>query len=429
MSHRRVAFALAIVLPIAASMSPRPVAQQPPRPQAASAIPAIPAARASYFPERFDWQHKRPDEVGLNTALVDEAVKIAVAAETQAPRDLALAGTASYGREPFDTPVGPISPRGPASGIVVKNGFIVAEWGEPSRVDMTFSVTKTFLTTTVGLAWQKGLIKDLNDRVRDYMPGGATGAGRDEGDVAAQLFEAEHNRTITWDHLLRQTSDWQGTLWGKPDWADRPEGQRPADWPNRPLREPGTHFKYNDVRVNVLALAALQVLRKPLPEVLREDLMDPIGASNTWRWHGYESSWVDLDGRRMQSVAGGGHWGGGMFINTYDMARFGYLFLRNGKWKDRAIVSEKWIAMARTPGPANRTYGFANWYLNTDRKPLPAAPASAVYFVGNGNNFIYIDWENDLVAVTRWVDTTPSLNAIVEKLIAAGRPATPTASR
>ena len=100
------------------------------------------------------------------------------------------------------------------------------------------------------------------------------------------LFESEHNAPITWDHLLRQTSDWQGTLWGKPDWADRPEGERPADYPNRKLSPPGTRYKYNDVRVNVLALAALHVWRRPLPEILREEVMDPIGASNTWRWHG-----------------------------------------------------------------------------------------------------------------------------------------------
>ena len=64
--------------------------------------------------------------------------------------------------------------------------------------------------------------------------------------------------------------------------------------------------------------------------------MEPIGASSTWRWYGYENSWVEIDGQKVQSVSGGGHWGGGMFINAYDMARFGYLFLRNGKWKDRA---------------------------------------------------------------------------------------------
>ena len=103
----------------------------------------------------------------------------------------------------------------------------------------------------------------------------------------------------------------------------------------------------------MLALAALHVWRRPLPEVLREEVMEPIGASTTWRWHGYDNSWIDLDGRKVQSMTGGGHWGGGMFINAWDMARFGYLFLRNGKWKDRQIVPEKWIEMARTPGPAN----------------------------------------------------------------------------
>jgi hypothetical protein len=67
-------------------------------------------------------------------------------------------------------------------------------------------------------------------------------------------------------------------------------------------------------------------------------------------------------------------------------------FLQNGKWKDRAIVSEKWMQMARTPSLANEIYGFANWDLNTGRKPLPNAPTSAVWFEGNGNNLIYIDW-------------------------------------
>ena len=116
------------------------------------------------------------------------------------------------------------------------------------------------------------------------------------------LFDAPHNQKIKWDHLLRQTSDWQGTLWGKPDWADRPEGKTPADWPNRELHEPGTHYKYNDVRVNVLALAALKSGGVRCREVLREEVMEPIGASSTWRWYGYENSWVDLDGQKMQSM-------------------------------------------------------------------------------------------------------------------------------
>ena len=177
-----------------------------------------------------------------------------------------------------------------------------------------------------------------------------------------------------------------------------------------------------------MALAALQVWRKPLPDVLREEVMDPIGASSTWRWYGYENSWVEIDGKKIQSVSGGGHWGGGMFIDSYDMARFGYLFLRNGKWKDRSIVSEKWIQMARTPGSDNDTYGYANWYLNTGRKPLPSAPETAVRFVGNGSNIIYIDWENDIVAVMRWIRGGPALDNMIGKITASVKAAPTTAA-
>ena len=364
-------------------------------------------APAAYFPERFDWQHKTPGEVGMNPALVSEAVQLAIAADTPGPHDMTQFLTNSFGKEPFFSLVGPIKDRGPASGLITRHGYIVAEWGDPNRADITNSVTKTFLTTVVGLAVQRGLIKDVNDYARDYMP------------PHVDLFEAPHNQKIKWDDLLRQTSDWQGTLWGKPDWADRPVGATLDEQEHRKLYEPGAHFKYNDVRVNAMAFAALQVWRKPLPEVLREEVMNPIGASSTWRWYGYENSWVDIDGQKVQSVSGGGHWGGGMFINSYDMARFGYLFLRNGKWKDKSIVSEKWIKMARTPGSDNKTYGFANWYLNTDQKPLPAAPATVVRFVGNGSNIIYIDWDNDIVAVFRWIRGDKQLNEVVAKMYAS----------
>jgi CubicO group peptidase (beta-lactamase class C family) len=390
---------------------------QTPRPTPAPRSAVAPAA-APYFPDRFEWQHKTPDDVGMDPLRLDEAVKFAIANENPANRDLNLTLATTFGRsEPFDTPIGPVKARAPANGLITRHGYIVAEWGEPKSVDMTFSVTKTFLTTVVGLAWQRGLIRDVNDYARDYMPPGV------------DLFEAAHNQTIKWDHLLRQTSDWQGTLWGKPDWADRPEGDKPAEWPNRKLYEPGTHFKYNDVRMNVLALAALHVWRRPLPEVLREEIMEPIGASSTWRWHGYENSWIELDGRKVQSMTGGGHWGGGLFINAYDMARFGYLFLRSGKWKDRPIVSEKWMQMARTPGPANANYGFANWFLNTNKRLLPAASEAAVYFEGNGSNIIYIDWDNDIVAVVRWIQNGPPFQEFVAKLLSSLKTPPATAQR
>src|SRR5262245_51720215 len=132
--------------------------------------PAVATHAPDYFPERFDWQHKRPEEVGMNAGLVNEAVQIAIAAETTGPKDMALFLHNSFGKEPYNQLVGPIKDRGGASGLITRHGYIVAEWGDPKRVDITNSVTKTFLTTVVGLAWQRGFIRDLNDYARDYLP-------------------------------------------------------------------------------------------------------------------------------------------------------------------------------------------------------------------------------------------------------------------
>ena len=228
--------------------------------------------------------------------------------------------------------------------------------------------------------------------------------------MSGEHFSNTHIKKITWDHLLRQTSEWQGVLWGKPDWADRPPSDISIeDLSKQNYQEPGTKYKYNDVRVNLLALVMMNLWREPLPKILKQNVMDPIGASNTWRWYGYDNSWVLIDGQKIQSVSGGGHWGGGMFINAIDHARFGYLFLRNGLWKDDEIISQDWIKMASSPSLINQWYGYMNWFLNANNdrinKVISSAPSDAVYFSGLGSNIIYIDWENDLVVVVRWIDS------------------------
>jgi CubicO group peptidase (beta-lactamase class C family) len=389
------------------------------------ALPA--AAQQRYFPPAGAWETRRPEQVGMNAAKLDEAVAFARERASGTTADLEQAHYGSFGREPFGDAVGPFKERGPVSGIIVRGGYIVAEFGEPDRVDMTFSVTKSFLSTTVGLAYDRGLIPDVNRPVHlDMAPviaanpatiaaeggRGPLGAGR-----PIELFDSPHNRTITWDHLLRQVSDWEGTLWGKPEWADRPD-RDPSTWLTRERRVPGSAYEYNDTRVNVLALAALNVWRRPLPEVLREYLMDPIGASPTWRWYGYDNSWVVIDGQLMQSVSGGGHWGGGMFISARDQARFGLLATRDGRWGDRQVLSEEWLRMARTPTPAEPGYGFMNFFLNTGRERMPSAPETAFVYLGNGTNMVYCDPDNDVVIVARWIQGG-AVAGIVERVLAA----------
>lgn len=380
----------------------------------------------AYVPAAGRWERRTPAQAGMDAARLDSAIAFAKANESKAPRDLEQAHFQSFGREPHGEPVAPFKARGDASGIVIRGGYIVAEWGDPERVDMTFSVTKSFLSTVVGLAWDRGLIRSLDDTVRGYVgpvfplrtsvaPG--DGGGHRSADAPLELFETPHNRTITWDHLLRQTSDWEGTLWGKPEWADRPTGE-PAQWATRPRKAPGSAYEYNDVRVNLLALAATGVWRRPLPDVLNELVMTPIGASPSWRWLGYDNSWIVLDGQAVQAVSGGGHWGGGMFINARDMARFGLLTLRRGKWGEKQVLSERWVKHALTPTPAETGYGVMNWFLNGDRKRLPSAPATAFVHLGNGTNAIYVDPEHDLVVVVRWIDQR-ALDGFVQRVIAA----------
>ncbi len=371
------------------------------------------------------WERRSPERVGMDSARVAAAVAFAVASESKAPRDLLLAHVQSFGREPFGDAVGPFKERGDPTGLIIRRGYVVAEWGDPDRVDMTFSVSKSFLSSVVGVAFDKGLIPDITRPVHlDMAPVVALShASRSPVDVSAgdpgiiHPFDTPHNRLITWNDLLRQTSDWEGTLWGKPDWADRPDRDA-SSWLTRERKAPGSSYEYNDVRVNALALAALNVWRRPLPQVLAEYVMDPIGASRTWRWYGYDNSWIVLDGVPVQSVAGGGHWGGGMFISAYDQARFGLLTLRRGVWSGKQILSERWVRMALTPTPAQTDYGFMNWFLNTDRKRLPSAPESAFMHLGNGTNLIYVDPQHDIVIVARWVDNG-ALDGLVGRVLAA----------
>ncbi len=377
-----------------------------------------------YFPEAGNWEQRKPEAMGMSGQLVEEAVAFAVSAEAKTPKDLKVSHYQSFGKEPFGDAIGPFKERGPATGLIIKNGYIIASWGEPGRVDQTFSVAKSFLSSTVGMAVDRGLISSVEELVYKSMapivPYDPYRRSANKSDALIQndlidLFETEHNRKISWDNLLRQTSDWEGTLWGKPEWADRPAADV-SSWTNRPRNLPGAVYEYNDVRVNVLALAAMNIWRKPLPIVLKENLMDKIGASGTWRWLGYDNSWVVLDGLPAQAVSGGSHWGGGMYINAYDQARFGYLTLNKGNWNGQQILSEKWIEMALTPTPAQPTYGFMNYFLNTGQKPLPSAPASAFYHLGAGNNMIYADRENNLIIVARWIENK-AMDELVGKVL------------
>ncbi len=164
---------------------------------------------------------------------------------------------------PWNRLLGPVHSRGPVSGTIVLNGETLTSWGEPERADLTFSVAKTYLALLAGVAHDRGLLPDVDEPVGVRV----RGIGFDEG----------RNAQVTWEHLLQQTSEWEGECFGVPDQVDRyrtvqfqggAAAGRKGD--PRPLQAPGTYWEYNDVRINQLSLALLHLFGRPLPEVFRE---------------------------------------------------------------------------------------------------------------------------------------------------------------
>jgi len=353
----------------------------------------------TYFPNiANEWAAISADEAGLDDDKLAAAVAFAKAHETSWPREIQkdgrIPGLNELEMPPWNELLGPVEPRGGPNGMVLRGGKIAAQWGDPSRPDMTFSIAKSYLSVLTGLAVADGLISDVD------APVGAS--------VDGDLFAGDHNGAITWRHLLHQTSEWEGTLFDKPDRIDRnrqvgPGSDNSRKGQHRDLQAPGTYWEYNDVRVNLLALSLLHVFKRPLPDVLRERIMGPIGASDTWTWHGYGNSFVEIGGQTLQSVPGGTHWGGGMHINSFDHARFGLLIHRQGRWHDQQILPEDWVRDLSTPSSIRPGYGYL-WWLNTNHGEWPKASESSFCAVGAGTNIIWLDPDNDLVVVARWMD-------------------------
>jgi len=353
-----------------------------------------------YYPDKI-WEEKSPESLNIDSKKLNEAIQFAINNENSVENDLRIAIIKSFGNEPDFRIKGPTKKRGNPNGLIIKNGYIIGKWGDIKRVDMTFSVTKSYLSTTAAIAFDKQLIF-LDEELVNYVWDGK--------------FDDPHNSQITWHHLLNQSSQWSGNLFGTYDWADRPpRGLTLEEIKKQSLLPPGKDYKYNDVRVNLLSYSLLNVFRVPLPKVLKKYIMDPIGASNTWRWYGYDESMQIIDGVEVQSVSGGGHFGGGMFISSEDHARFGLLFLRDGIWGDERLISSGWIKKMRLPSENNSSYGYM-WWLNRGQRKWDGLPENIYYGSGFGGNYVVVVPDHDLVIVARWIDSS-KIGELIKKVI------------
>lgn len=359
---------------------------------------AVRAADVAYVPAKGEWQTRKPSELGMDDALLAAAVAWAKQQETDMPRDF------STQAEIFGTPLGPVpSTRALTNGLILRHGYIIAEWGDTNAVDPTYSIAKSYLSTILGLTVDRGLIGGVTERV------GAT--------VHDGGYDSAHNSKVTWEHHVTQTSEWDGELFGKTSTFIGKEAFGTAARKPRELKEPGQLYEYNDVRVNRFALSMLRVWKRPLPEVLKTEIMDPIRASDTWVYHAYDNATVEVDGKPMKSISGGTRWGAGLWISTRDHARFGLMISRKGMWGEKRIISEEWIDAATRQQGKSDGYGYL-WWLNSSGA-WPDAPRSSFAAIGAGSNTIWIDPEHDIVVVWRWHKGGNVLNELFKRVTAA----------
>ena len=365
-------------------------------PPAAALLAASPlrAEGSKYFPAKGNWARKSAADVGMDAVKLKEAIAYAQSSESDWTFDQQV--------ESFGPPLGPVpKTRAATNGIVVRHGYVVAEFGDTKAIDPVYSMAKSLMSTVGGIAVTKGLIKDVNEPVAKYVKDGG--------------YDSPHNAKVTWLHHLTQTSEWEGELFDRNANFLGQEKFGNAAMKPRAIQEPGTYYEYNDVRMCRFGLSLARVFGRGVPEVFKESVMDPIGASDTWKWVGYENSTVDINGKKIQSVPGGTRWGGGFFTGAEDVARVGLLVLNQGNWNGRQLLNRQFLADAVKPTPHGPDYGYC-WWLNTAGRSRPNAPRTSFEARGNGGNLIWIDPEHDLVVAWKWGE---DMDGFAKRLIAA----------
>jgi CubicO group peptidase (beta-lactamase class C family) len=357
-----------------------------------------PSALGTYYPARgANWDSKTAAEIGWNQSSLTDAIEFAVANEASTPADLRAFLEALDPDAVANEITGPVKSRGGTNGLIVHRGYIVAEWGDTTRTDMVFGVAMPFVSTAIGLALDRGLILAVDDRVGEYVT--------DDG------YLSPHNTRITWRQTLHQTTEWVGEIWDRADGLDRNAE------PERIPQTPGTFWEANSVRADRAALSITTVWGESLTDVLDREILTPIGASRAWRWQGYRDAVVEVADQQVEAVAATGRWGGGLWISTRDLARFGVLFMRGGMWREEQLLSAEFVTEATTASTLNPNMGYM-WTVNSEAAVWPSASAESFGATGLGANLLWVDPANELVVVVRWIEDGAQ-DGVLQRVLAA----------
>jgi CubicO group peptidase (beta-lactamase class C family) len=278
--------------------------------------------------------------------------------------------------------------------LIVRHGAIVAEaYYAPFRAGVKHrinSATKSVIGTLIAIALKEGLIDSPDHRVVNFF----------SDRTIANLDDDK--KAITIQNLLDMTS---GLDWTEPLGEGRPRSmidmEHSADWEqfvlDRPMaRKPGVAFNYNSGNPQLLSAILTKLTGQSALDYARKRLFEPLGISDVfWR--------SDPHG-----VSIGGY---GLFLEPRDMARFGYLYLRDGVWDGREIIPPNWIERVRHASVEMNLMGlrYANLFW--------VAPASDAYLAsGYHGQRIFVMPALDIVAVATGTGHSASLGKEIEMI-------------
>jgi CubicO group peptidase (beta-lactamase class C family) len=320
--------------------------------------PALPVENSTYWPTE-GWRTSTPEEQGMDPQKLE-----AMLAEIK-DREINL-----------------------HSFLIIRNGYLVSEtyfgpYDQDTKHEMQ-SVGRSWTSALIGIAMDKGYIDTVDQRIVDFFPE-RTFANMDQRKEAMTLEDVLTMRTgLEWQELPGAFEQMQKS----PDWVqyilDRPM-----------IEQPGTRWNYCSICSHVLTAVIYETTGINPRDFAEENLFRPLGISGV--------SWIaDPDGIPLGA--------GGFMLTPRDMAKLGYLYLRNGQWDGQQIVSSDWISQStQTYSVVNEHLGYAyHWVTIPEMKGYTAS--------GGGGQIILVLPEDDLVIVTT-ANTEESIFELIDKYV------------
>jgi len=270
--------------------------------------------------------------------------------------------------------------------LIVCDGYIVVEeyfaGQQAEKLHMLQSVTKSLTSAAIGIAIEEGYIKNVQEAVLGFFP-----------DLEGIDHIDDRKRAMTLEDLLtmRSGTDYHERGPGSPHYE---LNALPDGWTefvlNRPMvTDPGTTYQYDSGGVILMSAILKARTGEHADAFLAEHLFEPLGIERSW-W--------------FRNAEGHPHTGGGLMLRSRDMAKFGLLYLRKGRWEDKQVIPAAWVESSTRRHVTfakirhNMTgYGYLWWIMPPD--PEGDGKTEIIAACGFRAQYIFVIPEHDMVVV------------------------------